>query len=60
MSDNEWLVVMHSNDWIEHIKRSKEDKEIVYEEKEDSRELKWKAQNAVRAVKEFIKQLDRE
>lgn len=60
MSENEWLVVMHSNDWIEHIKKAKQEKEVIYTEKEDSRELKWKLDNLVRSAKDLIKQLGKE
>lgn len=58
MRDKEWLVVMHSNDWIEMLKASREEKEVVYEAREDDRERRYKLDNAIRACKDVVKILD--
>ena len=57
MRDDEWLVVMHSNDWVEMLKMAKRDVERVEVPEEDSREKKWAVQSAITALKKLEKYL---
>ena len=57
MPDNEWLVVTHSNDWAETLKKSRRDVERVEVQAPESRELRYKAENAKRAVSELLRAL---
>ena len=56
MSDNHWLVVMHSEDWIDMCKKSLSEKEVV-EIPEDNRELKWKMEKLHYAIKDVLKEI---
>jgi Holliday junction resolvase len=53
MRDNEWLVVMHSEDWIEHMKKD-EQVENTYQDPK----AKWALQNAREALRVAIKYLE--
>lgn len=55
MPDDEWLVVMHSNDWIEHIKASKAHIRV---EPQNNRDLKWAMQALITALKKVLKLLE--
>ncbi|MEA2036721.1 MAG: hypothetical protein U9O94_04395 [Nanoarchaeota archaeon] len=57
MPDNNWLVVMNSDEWIELVKDSKAIKPVS-EVNVDSNKLKWKLATAQRAVKELIKEIE--
>ena len=53
MPDNEWLVVMHSEDWMDRL--IKEEKGFELEETSNQRELKYKTEKAISALKELLK-----
>lgn len=53
MGDNEWLVVMHSEDWIEHMK-----KDSGVEQNYQDPKAKWAFQNAREALRVAIKYLE--
>lgn len=58
MGNEEWLVVMHSNDWVEMLKKSKTEK--IYQEvpQEDSNSKKWAIQNAITSLKKLLKEYE--
>src|SRR3972149_5898798 len=49
MGKEDWLVVLNSEDWLELVKCSKSEK---IEIKTDNQQLRWKTENAIRALKE--------
>jgi len=53
MSDNEWLVVMHSEDWIEHMKAD----EAVEQTYQDPK-ARYAFQNLKEAVRVALKYID--
>lgn len=54
MGEREWLVVMHSDDWIERIVEAEPVKrqEVLSDEK---REMQWKLQQVVTSCKQLLK-----
>lgn len=54
MPDNEWMVVMHSEDWIDMWKKQKGEVEV--KETLDPN-LRWKIEKTVYALKELMKEL---
>ena len=61
MPDNNWLVVMHSEDWIEMLKLSlRDDVEEIEIPKEYSRDTIFKIDRAIQANKEAKKALEKE
>ena len=58
MPKENWLIVMDSHDWIEMLKDSKgHSKGQVVQE--DNRQLKYKTEVAVRALKDWLKELNK-
>lgn len=59
MPDNEWLVVMHSEDFVEMLKKSREEKEVVEVEANpmENREVRFKTERAISSLKELLKVL---
>lgn len=57
MPDREWMVVMHSNDWVEMVKNAKQVPQIVEVAAEDSREKLWAMNNLKVAVQKAMKYL---
>lgn len=57
MRDSEWLVVMHSEDWVEMIKKSREEKEVVEIPEPENREKRWALENLKVALNKVIKHL---
>lgn len=55
MPENEWLMVLHSEDWIDMFKKSQGEKIIETVPEEDSREKKWAIQNMLNALKKLEK-----
>ena len=55
MPNNEWLVVMHSEDWVDMMKKSLIDKIEIEVEQGDSREKLWAIQEAIRGLKKLEK-----
>lgn len=58
MRDNEWLIVLHSEDWIEMLKKSRGEAEIVEVPQEDSNSKKWAIQNLITASKKLLKEYE--
>lgn len=52
MPDKEWLVVMHSNDWIEMLKGEKEPQDIL-----DRDNLKWIVRQTRENLRKLLKEL---
>jgi len=57
MPDGEWLMVMHSEDWVDMLKKSLEEKEVIEIPQEDSRDKKWAIENLRLAVQKALKHL---
>lgn len=56
MHENSWLIVMHSEDWVEMLKNSRGVREVVEIPQEDSRDKRYKIERAVAALKELLKE----
>lgn len=54
MPDNEWLVTMHSEDWIEMLKQARSSKQVSTNKSEDYKK-KWAIDNALVALKKLKK-----
>jgi len=55
MPKNEWLMVLHSEDWLD-LYQGQVDEPIIKEvEAEDSRDKKWAIQNAITSLKKLLK-----
>lgn len=59
MPDQEWLVVMHSDDWIERIVKA-EPVEREEVSSDDKREMQWKLQQVVTSCKQLLKVITKE
>jgi len=60
MKDNEWLTVMHSEDWIEMMKKSLQVDGVKQVETPNNREMKYKTERAIYALKDLFKTLGEE
>ena len=62
MKDDTWLMVLHSEDWIEMLKQSlrPENTHVSIEKPNNDRSINYATQNAVRALKGLLKELDKE
>lgn len=62
MPKNEWLVVMHSEDWVEMMKKSRgmEEKDEAPQllNIQEDREKRWAAENAKSAITKLLKTLE--
>lgn len=58
MPTKEWMIVMHSEDWIEMLKESLKEKEVTEVPKGENRALKYKIENLIRGAKDVVKLLE--
>jgi Holliday junction resolvase len=64
MPDNEWIVCMHSEDWIDMVKKQSEHPVFgskltsIEQEQSKSRNISFKLENARQAVKLLLKAID--
>jgi len=58
MREMEWLMVMHSEDWMDMVKKSKTDKRIIEIPQEDSREKTYALNNLKVALSKVMKLYD--
>jgi len=57
MPDNNWLVVMDSNDWVELVKGSGEI-DTSYVDPQDERQKKYRIQAGIKALKAILKEYE--
>ncbi len=55
MGKDQWLIVQHSNDWVETLKNARGEREVVEVPQEDSRDKKWAVQAAIASLKKLLK-----
>lgn len=58
MPENKFLIVIDNHMWLELVQRQEGHKTIVEVPQEDSRDKKWKIQNAITALKNLLKEYD--